>query len=362
MTDSTEPSGARIRFHNVSKRYGDVAALADFDLEIGAGEFLTLLGPSGSGKTTALNILAGFTEASGGDVRIDGQSILSLPPEKRNVGMVFQSFALFPHMSVFENVAFPLKLRKTPKPVMRDKVAEALDMVRLGDYAGRRPSELSGGQQQRVALARAVVFQPAVLLMDESLSALDLKLREAMRLEIRHLHSRLGSTIVFVTHDQGEALTLSDRIAVMRDGRIAQIDTPDRVYDQPTTRFVAEFIGQTNLFDVTPADGGGVHVADLGVAIPAEGMNGAKAISLRPEKIRALANGSDAPDAGMVVFDGMVDEPLFLGETVQYSVNLPSGRTMQFRENRGEGRAPLRRNDRVRLAFRPHDAVPIVRD
>ncbi|MEY8838423.1 ABC transporter ATP-binding protein, partial [Cribrihabitans sp. XS_ASV171] len=216
-------AGGEISFRKVCKRYGAVEALADFSLEIGAGEFMTFLGPSGSGKSTALNALAGFSDVTEGDILIDGKSVLDLPPEKRNVGMVFQGYSLFPHMTVAENVAFPLKLRRHGRAEIARKVEEVLGMVQLGDLAGRMPSELSGGQRQRVAFARAVVFEPPVLLMDEPLGALDLKLRQSMQVEIKKYHAQLGCTIVFVTHDQGEALALSDRIAVLSDGRIAQV-------------------------------------------------------------------------------------------------------------------------------------------
>jgi putative spermidine/putrescine transport system ATP-binding protein len=216
-------TGARILFSSIRKVYRRDVALSSFSLAVEAGEFVTLLGPSGSGKTTALNILAGFTAASGGTLEVDGKSILDLPPEKREIGMVFQGYSLFPHMTVAQNVAFPLALRRVAKSEIARRVGEALEMVRLGSFGARMPNELSGGQRQRVAFARAVVFRPRVLLMDEPLGALDLKLREAMQLEIKRYHAELGCTVIFVTHDQGEALALSDRIAVMTDGEIAQV-------------------------------------------------------------------------------------------------------------------------------------------
>jgi putative spermidine/putrescine transport system ATP-binding protein len=352
--------GGSVGFERVVKRYGDAPALVDFNLEIEPGEFVTLLGPSGSGKTTALNILAGFTGLSAGDVKIGGRSVTELPPERRNVGMVFQSFSLFPHMSVFDNVAFPLRLRRIGRAEIRRRAMEVLEMVRLDDLASRKPNELSGGQRQRVAFARAVVFEPPVLLMDEPLSALDLKLREAMQLEIRRYHSEIGCTIVFVTHDQTEALTLSDRIAVMCDGRIVQVDTPERVYDRPTSRFVAEFIGQTNLLSLTPAANGGAWIEAIDAIGPHFATGGVTAISLRPEKLRRAP--AEPSEPGFIAFDAVVDEPLFLGEVVQYSVRVPSGRTLLFKERRGDARSALKKNEAVRLGFRPEDAVPISED
>ncbi len=256
MTESSEMQGTTVTFDKVSKYFGAAAALEDFCLDVAPGEFVTLLGASGSGKSTALNILAGFSDATSGGVRIGDRSLAGVPSEDRNVGMVFQNFALFPHMSVFDNIAFPLKMRRTPTDKARKLVMDALDMVQLSGLADRRPAALSGGQRQRVALARAVVFSPPLLLMDECLSALDLKLREELQGEIRRIHHEIGATTVFVTHDQGEALTMSDRVAVLRGGRIEQIDEPELLYDRPATRFVADFIGQTNLMAATPVRGG----------------------------------------------------------------------------------------------------------
>ena len=243
--------GSPVRFQNVTKSFGDTVALRDFNLDIDPGEFVTLLGASGSGKSTALNILAGFSDASSGEVSIDGRALTGVAPEHRNVGMVFQNFALFPHKTVAENVAFPLRMRRVPSAEVDRRVKASLEMVRLDALAGRKPAALSGGQRQRVALARAVVFEPPVLLMDECLSALDLKLREELQEEIRRIHREIGTTVLFVTHDQTEALTMSDRVAILEGGRIVQIDTPEALYDHPRTRFVADFIGQSNMFDLT---------------------------------------------------------------------------------------------------------------
>ncbi|EEQ93633.1 ABC transporter ATP-binding protein [Brucella sp. ZJ1_1] len=237
----------RIRFENISKSYGDFKVIDGLNLDIGKGEFVSLLGPSGSGKTTLLMMLAGFESPSSGTIYVDGKPINAVPSYKRNMGVVFQNYALFPHMTVGENVAFPLQMRGVGKGEIGKLVDKVLDMVQLSPMRERKPSQLSGGQQQRVALARALVFEPGVVLMDEPLGALDKQLREQMQLDIRALHSRLGLTIVFVTHDQGEALTMSDRIAVFNKGKIEQIGTPRAIYDEPQTRFVAEFIGETNL-------------------------------------------------------------------------------------------------------------------
>jgi putative spermidine/putrescine transport system ATP-binding protein len=350
-------AGAAVSFRSVTKRFGAATALKGFSLDLAPGEFVTLLGPSGSGKTTALNILAGFLELSEGEVLIGGKPVSSLPPERRNLGMVFQNFSLFPHLTVYENVAFPLKLRGVPRQDIRKRVMAALDMVHLSEFAARQPRTLSGGQQQRVALARSVVFEPPVLLMDESLSALDLKLREALQLEIKRLHAEIGCTILFVTHDQNEALTLSDRIAVMRDGAIVQIDTPDRIYDRPAHRFVAEFIGQTNIVEVMPGHDGRAVFPEMegDLAMPSQRL-----VSIRPEKLRRV--DSAAWQHGLIVFDAKVDQPLFLGDRVLYSVRLPSGRMLQFREDRGAGVAVLRAGDHARLGFRPEDAVPVTAD
>jgi putative spermidine/putrescine transport system ATP-binding protein len=350
-------AGAAVSFRRVTKSYGPVNALEDFDLTIAPGEFMTFLGPSGSGKTTALNVLAGFADVTSGDVLISDRSVVNLPPERRNVGMVFQSYSLFPHLNVYENVAFPLKLRRVSRAEIRRKVEAVLGMVQMSDLAGRMPRELSGGQRQRVAFARAVVFEPPVLLMDEPLGALDLKLRQAMQLEIKHYHQQLGCTIVFVTHDQGEALALSDRIAVMGDGKIVQVDTASGIYDHPNSRYVAEFIGRTNILTLSGNGGKDGRIVELDVpfATRTPMLTPGAILSLRPEKIaRAGPNPDD-----LVTFDATVTDVLFQGDLVHYTAQRPGGYELHFQEHRGPGAGVLGRGDHVTLGFHPDDALPI---
>ena len=241
---------AFVKFERVQKSYdGETLVVKDLNLELPKGEFLTMLGPSGSGKTTCLMMLAGFETATHGDILLDGVSINNIPPHQRGIGMVFQNYALFPHMTVAENLAFPLEVRKIAKADRETKIIRALEMVEMGSFAGRRPSQLSGGQQQRIALARALVFEPELVLMDEPLGALDKQLREKMQFEITNLAHALGITVVYVTHDQTEALTMSDRVAVFNDGRIQQLASPDSLYEEPENSFVAQFIGENNTLD-----------------------------------------------------------------------------------------------------------------
>src|ERR1700741_3011146 len=263
---ATNPE-AFVKFADVQKSYdGETLVVKSLNLDIARGEFLTLLGPSGSGKTTTLLMLAGFEVPTYGGILLDGRSIDRMPPHKRDIGMVFQNYALFPHMTVEENLAFPLQVRKMAKAEIESRIKRALEMVQLGPYGKRRPSQLSGGQQQRVALARALVFDPNLVLMDEPLGALDKQLREKMQIEIKHIHQDLGVTVVYVTHDQSEALTMSDRIAVFNEGEIQQLATPGDLYEQPQNSFVAQFIGENNKLDgrVTAMNGGGCKVEGPG--------------------------------------------------------------------------------------------------
>ena len=291
-----------LEVEGLSKLYGSVAALDDVSLDIRAGEFLTLLGPSGSGKTTLLMAIAGFVEPSAGTLRLDGQPILHLPPERRNFGMVFQGYALFPHLSVAKNVAFPLEVRGRDRPSVEAEVKRALDLVQLGALADRLPRQLSGGQQQRVALARALVFNPHLLLLDEPLSALDRKLRVEVQLELKNLHRQVGRTFIYVTHDQDEALSMSDRIAIMRHGRIVQHGSPQELYDRPRTRFVADFLGRSNFLrarvDATSGDELALSCGPARLVQTAAQKRGAVVVgdeillALRPENIRVREAGA----------------------------------------------------------------------
>jgi putative spermidine/putrescine transport system ATP-binding protein len=283
-----------VRFENVQKSYdGEILVVKDFNLDMERGEFLTMLGPSGSGKTTCLMMLAGFEPATHGEIFLDGQPINRVPPHKRGIGMVFQNYALFPHMTVGENLSFPLEVRGMSKSDREEKVKRALDMVRLGEFADRRPGQLSGGQAQRVAVARALVFGPEVVLMDEPLGALDKNLREQMQYEIKHIHENLEVTVMYVTHDQSEALTMSNRVAVFDDGVVQQMAPPDELYEEPLNAFVADFIGDNNrlLGTVVSADGETCQIkADDGAEIKAKQVNiagvGQRAtLSLRPERV-----------------------------------------------------------------------------
>jgi putative spermidine/putrescine transport system ATP-binding protein len=290
----TTADAAFVAFERVQKSYDGVSLVVkDLNLSMPKGEFLTMLGPSGSGKTTCLMMLAGFETATHGEIKLAGRNINNIPPHKRGIGMVFQNYALFPHMTVAENLSFPLEVRKFGKTEREEKVRRALDMVQMGAFGGRRPSQLSGGQQQRVALARALVFQPELVLMDEPLGALDKQLREKMQFEITHLAHELGITTVYVTHDQTEALTMSDRVAVFNDGKIQQLAPPDQLYEAPENSFVAQFIGENNrLMGTVTAIGGGTCVVrlDSGDEIDAKPVNVSKVgertqVSIRPERV-----------------------------------------------------------------------------
>ena len=325
----------------VVKRYGSVTALHGVSLDIREGEFFTLLGPSGCGKTTLLRCIAGFEVVTEGAIRLKGQDIAPLPPHKRPVNTVFQQYALFPHMTVLENVAFGLRRRGWTERDAAARSREVLQLVRLGDFADRRPAQLSGGQQQRVALARALAPGPEVLLLDEPLSALDLKLRQAVRVELKQIQRETGIAFVFVTHDQEEALTMSDRIAVMSNGRVQQIGTPRMIYEAPVNRFVADFIGETNLLDVTVTDvsGGMARVALPGgmiLACPAAdgAATGAGHISIRPERLTVAAPGPDTLPA-------TVADHVYLGTDIQLHARLADGAPVQVRiQNAGQEGLP----------------------
>ncbi|GAT74022.1 spermidine/putrescine ABC transporter ATP-binding subunit [Microbacterium sp. HM58-2] len=335
----------------VTKRYGSATAVDDVTLDVQPGEFLSLLGPSGCGKTTTLRMIAGFEQPDAGDIRISGRSVLGLPPYRREVNTVFQAYALFPHMSVAENVAYGLQQRRTPKSEIRARVAEALDLVQMRHLADRRPTQLSGGQQQRIALSRALVNRPAVLLLDEPLGALDRQLREEMQLELKLLQSRLGITFVFVTHDQGEALSMSDRIAIMRHGVVEQIADPDTVYARPASAYVAAFVGQQNFFTgPVSADGAAVEAAESVVRATAAELAGATRgqAAVRPEFVRIAAEGSaDAvAPASVNTARGTVIGVAHLGETMQYLVRIGEDRSLIVRRPTPEA-PPLSVGDAV---------------
>ncbi|MFB9264766.1 ABC transporter ATP-binding protein [Bradyrhizobium erythrophlei] len=317
--------GEPLRLERLCKQYGSIRAVREVSVQIEAGEFVSFLGPSGSGKTTTLMMIAGFATPTAGQIFIGARPVTGLPVHRRNIGIVFQNYALFPHLSVFENVAFALKMRGVSGSELRAGVAEALTLVQLSGYEGRMPYELSGGQQQRVALARALVFRPGVVLMDEPLGALDKQLRERMQLELKHLQKSLGTTVVFVTHDQSEALTMSDRIVVMNEGAVEQIGSPEEIYETPRTRFVASFIGESNFLDarlVGKADDGPLlDVAGLQVRATWQGFEdraGPVTLMIRPEKIIPLAAGSRADNE----FEGVVQEAVYCGCAVKYRVRL----------------------------------------
>ena len=348
-----------VLIQSLSKHFGAVRAVEDVSFDIKAGEFLTLLGPSGSGKTSLLMMIAGFSRPDNGSIRIADQEIVHLPPHKRNIGMVFQNYALFPHMSVGENIAYPLKLRKIGRSEVEDRARKALDMVQLGGYADRRINELSGGQRQRVALARAIVFEPRVLLMDEPLSALDKHLREAMQIEIRRLHDRLGMTTISVTHDQREALTMSDRVAVFSSGRLAQIATPSDLYEKPENRFIAEFIGESSFLPLRPTANGlayGDQVIQF--ADDSAAVSGDKLLMLRPERLRLVTSESVLPQSEANLFHGQVQTIVFQGESLLFEVMLDGGHKVFVRfANRSENLRLLpQAGQRVTLRLERTDA------
>jgi putative spermidine/putrescine transport system ATP-binding protein len=336
---ATGTSAARgtIELRNVTKTYGDVVAVDRLDLVVEPGEFVTLLGPSGSGKTTTMMMVAGFEDHTGGSVLIDGQPVDRLPPRERDLGVVFQNYALFPHMSALENVEFALRMRKIPRTERRKRAEEALDRVGLGKMGGRKPRQLSGGQQQRVALARALVFNPAALLLDEPMAALDKRLREQMQEEIKALQKSLGISVLFVTHDQDEAMAMSDRIVVMKDGRIVQSGAPEEVYNEPLTDWVASFLGDTNLIPCTVLERNGTEaLVDLGclgtTRVPDRGVTGGKyAVSIRPEHLKFRAKfgavGTEGANGGAARLVSSTN----LGATVRHRLTA-GGQDLQLRE------------------------------
>jgi putative spermidine/putrescine transport system ATP-binding protein len=331
-----------ISIRDVTKTYGRTAALDTVSLEIASGEFITLLGPSGSGKTTLLMVLAGFIRPDSGEVRFGERDVSLVPPHKRDVGMVFQNYALFPHMTVAGNLAYPLKLRGVSRADIEDRVHRALDMVQLAGLGERQVDQLSGGQRQRVALARAIIFEPRILLMDEPLSALDKKLREQMQIEVRHLHQRLGMTTVYVTHDQREALTMSDRIAVIDHGRFRQIGKPRDIYERPDNRFIAEFIGESHFLPVQVRDGA-AYLGDQHIELgePPRHTAPSQFLVLRPEKLKVVDGTGGAGLNGLNVFAGEVKELVYQGESSLLYVSLANGQPIALRHPAGSAERSL---------------------
>lgn len=360
MTASpTADSALPIQIRGLTKQYGKLFALDSVDLDIKSGEFLTLLGPSGSGKTTLLMAIAGFNRPDAGSIRFGENEMILTPPHRREVGMVFQSYALFPHMSVAENIAYPLKLRRVKKAERNERVKKALDTVQLSDLGDRNIDQLSGGQRQRVALARAFVFEPRILLMDEPLSALDKKLRERMQIELKDLHRQLGVTTVYVTHDQREALTMSDRIAVIDHGQLMQVDAPEVIYNQPSNAFVADFIGESAMIPLTRTGDelcvGGEFVS----AVPAGQSASNWSLVIRPERLMVDPQAVDADNT--LVFEGTVKESVYQGETSLLLVVLGDGTEVSVRSSTGS--SMTNRNvapgTQVKLAIQRRDSIVV---
>ncbi len=352
--------GGEIRLAGLSRTFGAIHAVREVNLTAARGEFLTLLGASGSGKTTTLMMIAGFVSPSAGDILVDGVSIVGRPPDKRNLGVVFQSYALFPHMTVAENISFPLRMRRMSGADMRKRTEEALAMVQLEGYGERRVTELSGGQQQRVALARALVFRPPVLLMDEPLGALDRKLREQMQLEIKRIQKSLGITVIYVTHDQEEALILSDRIAIMHQGEVQQVDAPDAVYERPSTPYVASFLGESNFLEgilegvdgrtswVRLASGEriGAQPTDLPVGTKVRAM-------MRPESIAFAAPSSGD---GHNSLPAEIDVSEYLGQSIRYFAR-GGGTTLTIRASRADAASRASAGEHVTLSWRQSETL-----
>jgi spermidine/putrescine transport system ATP-binding protein len=357
-------AGGEVVLVDLVKRFGDVTAVAGINLHMPPGEFFSLLGPSGCGKTTTLRMIAGFERPDEGQILLDGVDMAETPPHKRNVNTVFQNYALFPHLSVAENVGFGLRYKNVTKAEARRKVAEALALVRLEGFEKRRPSQLSGGQQQRVALARALVLNPAVLLLDEPLGALDAKLRKALQIELKALQQEVGITFIYVTHDQEEALTMSDRLAVMSNGRVEQVGTPSEVYEEPATAYVADFLGVSNLMDArceggTPDGRARVRLGDFELAAVKGDVDarGDVKITIRPERVRLEEQGSTGENR----IPGMVERVVYVGSTLQVIVHLAPGQTLQVWLQNTGGRVPFEQGTPVSVHL-PADALRVLRD
>jgi putative spermidine/putrescine transport system ATP-binding protein len=354
-----ENRGAEVRFEKVQKSYdGETVVVKELNLDIKGGEFLTMLGPSGSGKTTCLMMLAGFETVTSGEIYLNGKPINDVPPHKRGAGMVFQNYALFPHMTVAENLAFPLQVRGIDKDTQQKKIQRALEMVELPQFGNRRPGQLSGGQQQRVAVARALVFEPEIVLMDEPLGALDKQLREQMQYEIKHIHENLGVTAIYVTHDQTEALTMSDRVAVFNDGVVQQLSTPDELYEAPQNSFVAQFIGENNkltgkveamngtVCDVRLADGTLLKAEKVNV----DGVGDSTTLSLRPERVEF-----DNPESLDNTVTGRIEEMIYLGDHIRIRMSVAGNPEFIAKvRNRGQKRE-MREGQDIKIGWAASD-------
>lgn len=346
-------SAIAVELTGVTKRFGQVVAVDDVNLQVGEGEFFSLLGPSGCGKTTTLRMIAGLEFPTEGSVRIYGEEMGLRPPNKRPVNTVFQSYALFPHMTAFKNVAFGLEMQKVPKAEIAERVEAAVALVRLAGMEQRRPAQLSGGQQQRVALARALVNQPRVLLLDEPLGALDLKLRQAMQVELKELQQRLGIAFVYVTHDQEEALTMSDRIGVMHQGKLLQVGTPEEIYEHPRTRFIADFIGETTFVPVTVTGEGQVRLPG-GEVVQARTHSAAgteASLALRPEKVTLYRESEPVP-SGLNCLHGVVRLRVYVGAALYYHVDVGST-TIRSRQENSPGVVQVAEGEKVCVAWDP---------
>ena len=362
QTGRSADDGAFVKFERVQKSYdGQTLVVKDLNLSIGKGEFLTMLGPSGSGKTTCLMMLAGFETATHGEILLDGRPINQVPPHKRGIGMVFQNYALFPHMSVGENLSFPLEVRGLGKSERESRIKRALEMVQMGAFSNRRPAQLSGGQQQRIALARALVFDPELVLMDEPLGALDKQLREHMQFEIKHLHERLGITVVYVTHDQGEALTMSDRVAVFNDGRIQQLARPADLYERPENSFVAQFIGENNKLPGVIETFEGNHAVvrlNTGEVIDATPVNIAEKgqrtlVSVRPERVEFKP---EMMPQGAHMVDATVLEMIYMGDILRARLQVAGSDDFVMKMRNTLGQTPLQPGQQIKVGWHPADA------
>ncbi|MBU8879282.1 ABC transporter ATP-binding protein [Bacillus sp. FJAT-29790] len=348
-----------VELKSVTKRFKDFVAAEDINISVKSGEFLTLLGPSGCGKTTTLRMIAGFEQPTEGEVWVDGKMVNNVEPYKRDVNTVFQSYALFPHMTVFDNIAYGLRMKKVPKSEIKNRVEKILTLVQLGKFAYRKPDQLSGGQKQRVAVARAVVNNPKVLLLDEPLGALDLKLRKQMQVELKHLQQELKITFIYVTHDQEEALTMSDRIIIMNDGVIEQIGSPNEIYERPKTRFIAEFIGETNIFEgnVTGMDDQFVFIDCGGQEIKAPRMFGNDIpeqvyVAVRPEK----AMIHSVPEENMSVMKCIFKEKIYVGSVTKLIFTLPNRQQVMVNETE-ENRGTIEVGDQFYISWHPKNSV-----